>query len=59
MKRLLTIAYNKREEEEGNNFIRKVTNLVKDGLEHYVKFYCNVNPPSTQNRRGDSNAQFK
>ena len=47
MKRLLNIAYNKREEEEASNFIKRVTNLVKEGLEHYVKFYCNLNPPPT------------
>jgi hypothetical protein len=40
MKKLLKIAYSRKDDEESVLFLRKVNNLVKDGLEHYVKYYC-------------------
>lgn len=42
MKKLLKIAYSKHDEEDSSNFLRRVTTLVKEGLEHYVKYYCNM-----------------
>lgn len=43
MKKLLTIAYIKREEDEAKQFIDKVKTLIKEGLEQYVKYYIAVN----------------
>lgn len=43
MRRLLRIAHSRREEEEGAAFLRKVSQLVREGLEHYVRYYCTIN----------------
>lgn len=39
MKTLLKVAYSKKDEEEGNAFLRKVNKMVQDGLDHYVNNY--------------------
>ena len=52
MKKLLKITYNRKDDQNAINFIKTVSQLVKDSFEYYVK-----NGGSTSgNYRGSDNA---